>query len=306
MGFLVRGCFDWINTEMGKLLKEEIMRKWVNGFAAFALALSATTFANADEKTLTIATEGAFPPFNMTRPDGTLDGYEIDLAKDLCARMEVECKIVTQDWDGVIPALQARKFDVLMAAMSITPEREQMVDFSIPYQLGLMGFGVMAGTPLADLPGTGEAVNIGSNPEKFAEVIEKWKPLLQDKIIGVQSGSSNSIFLEKYLKDVVEVREYPSTEEHDLDLLSGRVDAVFAAYPVLMGDMEKPEFKDMKIVGTGVRGDVFGKGAAAAFHKGDTELKAKFDKAIQAAIDDGTIKKLSIKWFKSDQTPSNN
>lgn len=282
------------------------MQKWVSGFAAFALALSVAATANAEEKTLTIATEGAFPPFNMTRPDGTLDGYEIDLAKDLCTRMEVKCEIVTQDWDGVIPALQARKFDVLMAAMSITPEREEQVDFSIPYQLGLMGFGVMADTPLADLPGTGEAVNIGSNPEKFAEVIEKWKPLLQDKIIGVQGGSSNAIFLEKYLKDVVEVREYPSTEEHDLDLLAGRVDAVFAAYPVLMGDMEKPEFKDMKIVGTGVRGDVFGKGAAAAFHKGDTELKAKFDKAIQAAIDDGTIKTLSIKWFKSDQTPSNN
>ena len=282
------------------------MRKWVSGFAALALALSAASLASAEDKVLKIATEGGFPPFNMTRPDGTLDGYEIALAKDLCTRMDVKCEIVTQDWDGAIPALQSRKFDVLMAAMSITPEREKMVDFSIPYQLGLMGFAAMAGTPVAELPGTGEAVNISASPEKFAEVIEKWTPILQGKTVGVQSSSSNAVFLEKYLKDVVEVREYPSTEEHDLDLLAGRIDAVFAAYPILMGDMEKPEFKDMKIVGTGVRGDVFGKGAAAAFHKGDTELKAKFDKAIQAAIDDGTIKKLSIEWFKSDQTPSNN
>jgi octopine/nopaline transport system substrate-binding protein len=280
------------------------MLKLLSGLAVLGLVLSTASFASADEKMLKIATEGGFPPFNMTRPDGTLDGYEIDLAKDLCARMEVKCEIVTQEWDGAVPALQSRKFDVLMAAMSITPEREKMVDFSIPYQLGLMGFAAMADTPVAELPGTGEAINISSNPDKFAEVIEKWKPVLQGKTVGVQSSSSNAIFLEKYLKDVVEVREYPSTEEHDMDLLAGRVDAVFAAYPILMGDMEKPEFKDMKIVGTGVRGDVFGKGAAAAFHKGDTELKAKFDKAIQAAIDDGTIKKLSIKWFKSDQTPS--
>ncbi len=282
------------------------MRKWIIGVAAATLALTAATVSNAEDKVLRIATEGAFPPFNMARADGTLEGYEIDLANDLCERMKVKCEIVTQAWDGVIPALQARKFDVIMAAMSITPEREKMVDFSIPYQLGLMGFGAMAGTPVADLPGTGEAVNISANPDKFAEVLEKWKPVLQGKIVGVQGSSSNVVFLEKYLKDVVEVRQYASTEEHDLDLLAGRIDAVFAAHPIMMADMEKPEFKDMKIVGTGVRGGVFGKGAAAAFHKGDTELKAQFDKAIQAAIDDGTVKTLSIKWFKSDQTPSNN
>ncbi|MBN9045469.1 MAG: transporter substrate-binding domain-containing protein [Rhizobiales bacterium] len=281
------------------------MRKWALGFAVLAFAAMTASASNAEETVLKIATEGAFPPFNLTKPDGTLDGYEIDLGKDLCNRMKVKCEFVSQDWDGIIPALQAKKFDVIMDGMSITPEREKLVSFSIPYQLGLMGFGAMAGTPVAKLPGTGDSLNIAAHPAEFAKIIEKWKPILQGKVVGVQAGTSNVAFLEKYLKGVVEVREYPTTGAHDLDLLSGRIDAVFAAYPSLMADMEKPEFKDMKIVGTGIRGDIFGKGAAAAFRKSDTDLKNRFDKAIQAAIDDGTVKKLSIKWFKSDQTPSN-
>ncbi len=280
------------------------MNKWTKGLAAFALAMTAAGFAQAGEKTLRIATEGGFAPFNFTRADGQLDGYEIELGKDLCARMKVDCVFVTQDWDGMIPALQARKFDVAMDAMSITPDREKMVDFSLPYQVGLMGFGVMADSSLAGLPGAGQVLNIDAHPDKFAELLATWKPLLKGKVIGVQSGSNNAKFLEKYFKDTVEIREYPTTDEHDMDLLAGRVDAVFAAYPTLSATMEKPDFKAMKIVGAGVRGDVFGKGAAAAFHKGDTELKAAFDKAITEAKADGTVKRLSIKWFKSDQTPT--
>jgi octopine/nopaline transport system substrate-binding protein len=113
----------------------------------------------------------------------------------------------------------------------------------------------------------------------------------------------NSQFLETYLKDVVEIREYKTTEQHDLDLTAGRVDAIFAGYGALMATKEKPEFKDMLIAGTGVRGGVLGRGVAVGMRKDDTELKAMFDKAVQAAIADGTVQKLTTKWFKVDLTP---
>jgi octopine/nopaline transport system substrate-binding protein len=113
----------------------------------------------------------------------------------------------------------------------------------------------------------------------------------------------NAQFVEKYLKDTVEIREYKTTEQHDLDLAAGRVDAIFAGHGALAATMEKPEFKDMTIAGTGMRGDVLGRGVAVAMRKQDAELKALFDDAITAAIKDGTVEKLSQKWFKINATP---
>ncbi len=113
----------------------------------------------------------------------------------------------------------------------------------------------------------------------------------------------NSQFLEKYLKDTVTIREYKTTEQHDLDLAAGRVDAIFAAHSSLKATLDQPEFKDMMIAGAGVSGGVLGRGVAVAVRKDDAELKGKFDAAIQAAIADGTIAKLTQKWFKVDMTP---
>ena len=86
----------------------------------------------AQEKTVKIATEGAYAPWNFTSAGGKLEGFEIDLANDLCARMKVKCEIVAQDWDGIIPALQAKKYDAIMAGMSVTPKREEVMSFSEP------------------------------------------------------------------------------------------------------------------------------------------------------------------------------
>jgi octopine/nopaline transport system substrate-binding protein len=270
------------------------------GLLASCLAMGG---AAAQEKTVKIATEGAYAPWNFTGAGGKLEGFEIDLANELCARMKVKCEIVSQDWDGIIPALQAKKYDAIMAGMNITPEREKTISFSRPYAVGSHGWGVLKDSPLAKLAGEGKRFNLDKDADAAKAMIEEWKPLLKGKTIGTQTATVNAQFLEKYLKDTVTIREYKTTEQHDLDLAAGRVDAIFAAHSSLKATTEKPEFKEMVIAGGAVSGDVLGRGVAVGMRKDDTELKTAVDQAIQAAIADGTVQKLSLKWFKIDMTP---
>ena len=265
-----------------------------------ALALSG---ASAQQRTVKIATEGAYAPWNFTGPNGKLEGFEIDLANDLCNRMKVKCEVVAQDWDGIIPALQAGKYDAIMAGMNITDKRLEVINFTRPYASTPHGWGVMKDSPLAKLPGTSTTVNFEADPEGAKKAVEAWKPILKGKTVGVQTSTVNAQFLEKYLKDTITIREYKTTEQHDLDLSAGRLDAIFAGHGALAATKEKPEFKDMVIAGTGMRGDVLGRGVAVGMRKADTELKALLDESIKAVIADGTLKKLSEKWFKIDATP---
>jgi octopine/nopaline transport system substrate-binding protein len=268
-----------------------------------ALAIGAAAAQGKKWETVKIATEGAYAPWNFTGAGGKLEGFEIDLANDLCNRMKVKCEVVAQDWDGIIPALQAGKYDAIMAGMNITDKRLEVINFSQPYAATPHGWGVMKDSPLAQLPGTGTVINIDKDPEGAKKAIEAWKPLLKGKTVGVQTSTVNSQFLEKYLKDTITIREYKTTEQHDLDLTAGRVDAIFAGHGALAATKEKPEFKDMVIAGTGVRGDVLGRGVAVGMRKQDADLKKLFDDAIAAAIADGTIEKLSQKWFKINASP---
>jgi octopine/nopaline transport system substrate-binding protein len=279
----------------------------MNVFKAIGLGLLASALAMggvaAQEKTVKIATEGAYAPWNFTGAGGKLEGFEIDLANELCSRMKVKCEIVAQDWDGIIPALQAKKYDAIMAGMNITDKRLEVVDFTRPYASGLHGFATTKDSPLAKLAGLGQRANLDKEPAAAQKMIEEWKPLLKGKTVGVQVSTVNSQFLEKYLKDTITIREYKTTEQHDLDLAAGRVDAIFAAHSSMKATLDQPEFKDMMIAGGGVSGDVLGRGVAVGLRKGEPELKKAFDEAIQAAIKDGTIQKMTEKWFKVDMTP---
>jgi octopine/nopaline transport system substrate-binding protein len=272
------------------------------GLALIGTAL-AIGGASAQQKTIKIATEGAYAPWNLTGAGGKLEGFEIDLANDLCGRMKVKCEVIAQDWDGIIPGLNAKKYDAIMAGMNITDKRLEVINFSQAYAATPHGWGVMKDSPLAKLAGAGTTVSFEKDPEGAKKAIEAWKPLLKGKTVGVQGSTVNSQFLETYLKDVIQIREYKTTEQHDLDLTAGRIDAIFAGYGALSATQEKPEFKDMIVAGTGMRGGLLGRGVAVGMRKDDAELKAMFDKAIQAAIADGTIPRLSQKWFKVDMTP---
>lgn len=272
---------------------------------SLALIGSALAFggAAAQEKTVKIATEGAYAPWNFTGAGGKLEGFEVDLANDLCARMKVKCEIVAQDWDGIIPALQAKKYDAIMAGMSITEERKKVIDFSNAYAAGPNGFLVPKDSPLAKMPGTGEAYNLSTQQAAAEKAIDAVKPLLKDKAIGVQTSTIHSNFADKYYKGTAEIREYKTTEAHDLDLAAGRIDAVLADSTAIIGTLEKPEFKDYVLVGPSITGGLLGAGVGVGLRKEDTELKKAFNEAIQAAVKDGTVKKLSEKWFKIDISP---
>ena len=147
-----------------------------------AMAASAAVFAlmagsaMAEGEKIVIGTEGAYPPFNNLEADGTLTGFDVDIAKALCVEMKAECTFVTQDWDGIIPALLAKKFDAIVASMSITPERLEKVDFSEKYYNTGPAIVVPKDSPITD-----------ATPEGMA-----------GKSLGAQSSTTHSIYAEAY------------------------------------------------------------------------------------------------------------
>ncbi|MCJ9750774.1 lysine/arginine/ornithine ABC transporter substrate-binding protein [Neorhizobium sp. BETTINA12A] len=274
------------------------MKKTIIAIIATTLAAGAA-YAQSKPTEIKIATEGAYEPWNFTGPDGKLQGFEIDLATDLCGRMKVKCTIVAQDWDGLIPSLNAKKFDAIMASMIVTPKRLEVIAFSKPYASTAAAFMVQKDGPLANLPGTGTVVDLNGDSATLDAALKPLEGALKGSNVGAQVSTANVAFLDKYFKGTLKTREYKTTEQHDLDLQAGRIDAVVAQKTALMATLSKADFKDYKIAGPTFTGGVFGQGIAAGLRKDDTALKAMFDAAIEAAKADGTIDKLAKKWIKT-------
>jgi octopine/nopaline transport system substrate-binding protein len=273
-------------------------------FCLSMLALAGT--AHAEGKTwthVTIATEGEFRPWNFTKPDGSLDGYEIDLIKYLCDHMKVQCTTVVQSFDGMIPALQAGKFDAIISGMSATPKREEVIDFSDSYGTTGQTFATLKTDDLATLPLKDQVFSLSSDEAGAVDALKQLAPLLKGKTIGVQTASIADTFAQKYLKDYVTIQEYKTTEQHDLDLKAGRVDLIMASTAYISTAAGKPGNEDFTMTGPRFQGGLLGRGSSVGLRKTDPELKAKFNEAIAAAKADGTIKKLSDKWFGFDVTP---
>jgi len=283
------------------------MERWMVRAAAVVASLLLVSGASAQTKdwsNIRIATEGAYKPWNFTDPSGKLVGFEIDLAEDLCKRMKAKCEIVAQAFDGVIPALNAGKFDAIMAGMNITDRRKEAIAFTQPYGRTPSTFAVLKSSPLAKLPEAGKVYSLNADGVAAAQKsLNDLKPLLKGKVIGVQTSTAQANFLEQYFKDVIEIRQYKTTEQHDLDLIAGRVDGVFASMSYLKGVVEAPDNKDLMLAGPRYGGGALGFGVAVGLRKSDPELQAKFDVAVGAAVADGTVKTMSMKWFGFDVTP---
>ncbi|MGL5115015.1 MAG: transporter substrate-binding domain-containing protein [Beijerinckiaceae bacterium] len=269
---------------------------------AIGLALTATA-ALAQQRKVKVATEGAYAPWNFVNAQGKLEGFEIDLIADLCKRASLDCEVVAQDWDGIIPSLLAKKYDVIMAGMNITAKRQETVSFTRAYAAGPHGVMALKGTKFPAAMPTG-TFNLTKQKGEADKAIEGLKAALKGKVVGVQVSTTNANFVNEFLKGVAEVREYKSTEQHDLDLAAGRIDVAFAAHSAFVATIASPGGKDMEIVGPALSGGILGDGVAGAFRKEDNDLRAAFDKAIGEALADGSVKKLTEKWFKLDMSPT--
>ncbi|RFB75651.1 transporter substrate-binding domain-containing protein [Methylovirgula sp. 4M-Z18] len=276
----------------------------ISAFLALAAFAAAPEVQAKDWKTVTIGLEGDYEPWNLTKPDGTLGGFEIELANDLCARMKVECKYIAQDWDGMIAGLNAGKFDVIMDAMSITPEREQQIAFSRPYAQTPAGFAGLKSSDLAKMDGTGTMVSLTGDAAHDKATVEILRKALKGKTIGIQTATVYTDFVKNNFGDIATITEYKTAPEHDLDVTANRIDVAFDDDTYFTSAFAKPGNDQMVLVGPQIGGSIWGKGIGPGFRKDDADLRDKFDKAIADAIADGTVKKLSLKWFKLDVTPA--
>src|SRR5690606_24761985 len=206
---------------------------------------------------------------------GNLAGFDVDIAKALCDAAKFDCEFVVQDWDGIIPGLLAKKYDAIVASMSITDERKEVVDFTNKYY----------NTPARFVARKG--ANFDISPEGLA-----------GKVVGVQRATIH----ENFLRDIfpkVEVRAYATQDEANADLVAGRVDLVMADSVALdEGFLKTAEGKDFEFVGPGYSEPKWhGEGAGIAIRKGEDELREALNKAIDQIRADGTYEKIQSKYF---------
>lgn len=254
------------------------MKRLLPGVAALLL-LASGGVAAAQE--IRIATEGAYPPFNFTQPDGKVAGLEVDLANALCERMKRPCTVVAQEWDGIIPGLLAKKYDAIMATMNITPERAKAIGFSIPYMVVPAYFVAPAKSTIDGSPAS-----------------------LRGKTIGAQVSTTHSRYVEKHLGNDATLKTYDTASNLLADLKAGRLDAAITTGATASDWVKGDGGKSVKLVGQPViDADVFGPGIGVGLRKEDTALKQSFDEAIRAVVQDGTLARIAARYVDFSITP---
>lgn len=248
-------------------------------FVVTAVALTAVAADAKEWKKVRIGVEGAYPPFSYVDPDGKLAGFDIEIANALCKQMGAECTMVQQDWDGIIPALLARKYDAIVASMSITEERMKKVGFTDKYY----------NTPAKFIRKKGSGITIS-------------KAGLKGKTVGVQRATTHDNFITGEFGDSVNIKRYATQDEAYLDAVAGRVDLLLADSVAmddgfLKTDMGQgwefvgPDYNDPKY---------FGEGVGVAIRKQDKDLVNMFNKAIKAIRANGTYDAIAKKYFDFD------
>lgn len=233
---------------------------------AAALAVTAT-FALADghTKTIRMGTEGAYPPYNFLNDAGEVDGFEREVGDELCKRAELTCEWVTNEWDSIIPNLTSGNYDTIIAGMSITDEREEVIDFTQNY-FPPAASAYAATSADADLTG------------------------------GVVAAQTSTIQAGFVAESGATLLEFATYDETVAAVMAGEADAVFADKDALAPTVEASA-GEMVFAGDDVP---LGDGIGLGLRESDDELKAKFDAAIQSMKDDGTLNTAIVKWFGED------
>jgi lysine-arginine-ornithine-binding protein len=260
---------------MGKLLRFAL--------ASVALVLLAGA-AEAAMKKVKIGTEGAYPPFNFIDKDGKLQGFDVDIANALCKAASLECEFVVQDWDGIIPGLIAKKYDAIVASMSITEERKKKVDFTAKYY----------STPAKFVKAKSMALTVPDD-------IKAADKALAGKSVAVQRATTHENFLRDNFPSL-KIKVYATQDEANLDLVNGRVDLGMAdSVALLEGFLKTPDGARFEFVGPSYNEPKWhGEGAGIAVRQGDKELRLALDAAIGKIRADGTYNKIAVKYFAFD------
>ena len=278
----------------------EVLVKKFNFLLTMLIALGLSTLAFAgDWSKIKIGTEGAYPPWNGTNAAGELEGAEIDLAADLCARMNAECELVAQDWDGIIPALQNGKYDAIIAGMSITAERMEVINFSQGYANEPASFSVLKSSPLAALGSSGK-VNMDALNDTSSALLNSLKDTLNGHVVGVQGSTTHENFVKQVLGDSVTMKSYDTQQNMELDLAAGRIDAALCDQGSMEAFMDTDGGQNVTFIGPGLGGGPFGGGVGVGLRKADTDLLEMINKAIDEARADGTLAEHFTKWFGKD------
>jgi polar amino acid transport system substrate-binding protein len=246
--------------------------------AAIATAVLAFGFtpAQAEDKVVRIGSEGAYPPFNFIDQSGKLAGFDIDIGMALCEKMQVKCEWVAQDWDGIIPALIAGKYDVIIASMFITDERKKVVSFTDPYYAAAMTHVVAKDSGITEFTDEG----------------------LSGKTIGAQSSTLQAEYIQKMYPSA-DIRLYKTQDEANLDMANGRLDVMVGDLLPLLEWIEKTDDgKCCMLAGDPIDDPaVVGPGVGMAVRQEDNDLRENLNKALAEILADGTYKKINDKYF---------
>ncbi|MDC2991228.1 transporter substrate-binding domain-containing protein [Candidatus Pelagibacter sp.] len=264
----------------------------------FSVLFSFLIIGNVNADKIKIGTEGAYPPWNSKDASGKLIGFEVELAYTLCRYIGQQCEIVEQDWDGMIPALIMRKFDAIMAGMSITAERQKAISFSQGYADEVASLAVMKGSDLEGMD-TPEGINLTLGGSGVKKTLKTLTGALAGKTVCTQTATIHQNFLESGDVGKINLRTYKTQDEVNLDLASGRCDVALAA-AVAFTDYAEKSGKPVVLVGPTFSGGAFGNGVGVGIRKDDTELLKAFNKAIEKARKNGDISRIATKWFGFD------
>lgn len=243
--------------------------------AAGVTAVLALAPSGAMAQKLRIATEGTYAPWSFVDSAGQLTGWDVDIANALCEAMKAQCEIIAQEWDGIIPGLTAKKYDMIVASMGVTEKRKKQVAFTKKYKNTSSQFVAKRGTITDTSPAA-----------------------LAGKRIGVQRGSIQDEFLTQNYANA-EIVRYDKTTDVEMDLAAGRIDLLLAnKVTSQLGFLASPDGADYELVGAEYTGGILGDGNAIALRKEDTQLLNEVNTALDTIMANGTYDKITSKYFK--------